>query len=412
MFQVTNYRPHKHSEARTNAEGINFSRSGSYGHNVLSDAGSGVKVRQRRELYVLSESGDSSDDIGYFQAAPAVKNTRDAQHHYGSKITSNDFVGRQKDTSGGDVADNWEILLQREKSKNQYLKLKKENELLINNDVQPERPVVGRRGVEIFSGSAVHAAQPGSTNLDSLRSMTGLAQQVEEQMFGLTGTGRVAPDSGGRVNAGTLRSGAEEVNLASIRRKLVWPQSYLKYSHARMQYKFLDLPSFGLYVAGEIGCLSHEDMSQQDRMGRWGLMQSAAYFCERYPWFAVSDYLFNVFLEVERGLRSFSDSHIDIESNILFSMKERSSEPVHSTSRPAVQSQKPDQRNWWCADYQRDQCNFQGSHDIIIRGVKEGLIISVQPVGKGEKWRDHIQKVVMSVLIEIRARMVRENDYM
>ncbi len=112
-------------------------------------------------------------------------------------------------------------------------------------------------------------------------------------------------------------SGADECVSASIKSKLVWPQSRLKLSHANKTFKFLDLPSFQLLVAGEASCLLDKDMPHVERKAHLKLLTETAYQSEKVPWDIARDIHFNVMLGVERGDRKWGDSTLEIQTSLM-----------------------------------------------------------------------------------------------
>jgi hypothetical protein len=145
---------------------------------------------------------------------------------------------------------------------------------------------------------------------------------------------------------------------ASIQSKFVWPQSKLKFSHANKIFKFLDLPSFQLLVAGEAACLLDKDMSKSEREARTLLLSETAYLSAKVPWETARDFHYNVMLGVERGERQWGDSTLDIQASIIISSNISVKGPTQSggSSKYPWSKKTPwtgTTRKWWCAEYQR-----------------------------------------------------------
>ena len=224
----------------------------------------------------------------------------------------------------------------------------------------------------------------GGETLKDLRSLEGLAEKVEEDMTNFGLLAREAenrlPSSGEHKlgkdkNVEKLKSGAEDVAVMSVKKTLFWPQAYLKYSHARKQYKFVDLPSFNLLVAGEIACLLSGELSECEIRARLQLLRETAYHCENFTWDSVRDFHYNVMLAVERGDKDWGDSLIDIQANTLLSGSQwRQSGSQGSYARKTEGSgQAAASRKFWCGEFQRNMCKWQGAHEGVVKGVRRWL---------------------------------------
>lgn len=282
-----------------------------------------------------------------------------------------------------------------EQKRNQLLKLRREN-------VQLEQASATGSHDKHVSFSVAGRASDNNQNydidfrtatLDQLRSSDPLVRDVEEHMsgiglfgqgdghfgtqvdgqFGGTEAGKGHVSAQRTVCTDKLLSGADEIVTASIKSKLVWPQSKLKYNHANRKFKFLDLPSFQLLVAGEVACLMSDEMSQAERVARLRLLQESAYLSVKLPWEVVRDFHFNVMLGVERGERKWGDSTLDIQTAIMLTSGSSGVDRFSANAKGNFKKQEVGQSNrtrWWCLDFQKGNCNFSGAHEGTVRGVR------------------------------------------
>ena len=303
--------------------------------------------------------------------------------------------------SSGDEQDSDELLkiekqLKVEKKKYQLLSLRKQNRDLRNDMVNEKKTddVTCNDGY-VYGQSDYLFRKPGQAqpNLNNLRSIDSLVQNVEEEMtnFGLfemdvpsrhqcdrkNVNGEFAGKNENSGKEKPLRSGADEIASSAIQAKLRWPQAMLKYSHANKKYTFNTLPSFNLLVAGEMSCLLEGGLSKEETIGRMKLLRDSAYHCERFAWEGVRDFHYNVMLGVERGERSWDDSTMEIQTNTLLTSNHQKSNVASNYGGKSQQyaqsySKKSDSdRKWFCAEFQRGTCAFQGrSHEAVIRGTK------------------------------------------
>ncbi len=228
--------------------------------------------------------------------------------------------------------------------------------------------------------------------MENLRSNKSLVQRVEEQManlglfaekdqqhlasFQLEG-GKINNKYSLQVNSEKLQSGAEDVVSSSIKSKIIWPQSKLKLSHANKKYKFQDLPSFHLLVAGETACLLSTELAQREKEAHLALLQETAYLCERVHWEVARDFHFNVMLGIERGDRKWEHDTLDIQTALLISSTSGLEKGGHAFSggskSASSKKSEPGQCKWWCLDFQKGTCLFKGPHESFIRGSKKWI---------------------------------------
>lgn len=225
-------------------------------------------------------------------------------------------------------------------------------------------------------------------NLDQLRGVNPLVQAVDQQMrqlglfSGAGNQGYSADREGGKadnmnfVNSGKMVSGSDEVVSASICKKLVWPQSQLKFGHATKKFKFLDLPSFQLLVAGETACLLNVNMSEAERKARMSLLNETAYLSIRFPWEMIRDFYFTVLIGIERGERTWEQSTLDVQNQVLYIAPDRGTSSSGSGSAAngkGVWKKKEGStglKKLWCADFQRGMCGLRGPHEADIKGQR------------------------------------------
>ncbi len=323
-------------------------------------------TKKSHKIQVIS-SDDDSEEITY-----------DKDYDSDSSVGSNNNVMDSSVDDSEMVKIERELLL--EKKKYELLALKKQN-----RDMQNGMPYKGTQSDEacVYGQSDFSYRDPGQPkpNLSHLRSIDSLVQNVEEEMtsYGLFDTGtqdlqhkNVNGELNGKGKERGLKSGADEIASTSIQSRLRWPQSLLKYAHANKKYTFNTLPSFNLLVAGEMSCFLQGGLSREEIMGRMKLLRDSAYHCERFAWEAVRDFHYNVMLGIERGERSWDDSTMEIQTNTLLTANPpRSGSGVKSQQYGQSHRKSEVDRKWWCAEFQRGTCSFQGkSHEATVRGTR------------------------------------------
>ena len=268
-----------------------------------------------------------------------------------------------------------------ETTRNELLKLRKANETL-----EKECVVESKRNSN--SNCNVNNIDYRSANLEGLRSQNQLVQEVEERMsnFGLFASqDSVCTSLPARVSSGEnqanpsvgyqsyskLVSGADDLVSASIKAKLMWPQTMLKSSFAGKKYKFLDLPSFQLLVAGECACLRSASMTEVERVARLDLLEETAYLASKVSWEVARDFHYNVMLAIERGEKSWGQSTLDIQTKLLLGAGGFSEKKTQGMgdAKASWKRQEPGKK-WWCAEFQTGVCSLRSPHEGVIRGTR------------------------------------------
>ena len=144
---------------------------------------------------------------------------------------------------------------------------------------------------------------------------------------------------------------------------VIWPQTKLTYSYTStdLTYQKLDLPLLG---AGEIAVILASGPSEH--RGRLKLLQRVLYHAKDYTWNACRNFHESILLEIERGERSWDSSdYRDIEAGVLFR------HPLTTTSYSTKStgynnSQRPNNRRFFCLEWNRDTCHHAGTHSATV----------------------------------------------
>ena len=194
--------------------------------------------------------------------------------------------------------------------------------------------------------------------LPELRAMADLVKTVDRRVdqFGLLASddsesenegepsqhSTIKPSSSSRP--GKLKSGREAKPTTDVLYPQLWPQSFLCLTRAQREVKYDDL-TMAEFVAGYAQILLSKNVSALEHTERQRHLVSLMYFAQQYAWSAVLNFHGSVLLEIERGLITWGDSFLHLESRTLYG------HPLQE--KPAVQpSQAP---TLFCRDFQRGQ---------------------------------------------------------
>ena len=277
--------------------------------------------------------------------------------------------------------------LQSKEKKNKVEQLKAENKRLMGElkasttCTRSGSVSVGATLTSAPSGSAAASgcAQPGQSRpsatctLPQLRQIEGLAGAAEQKMRTQGVLVSSSSDSGAegrgrsKIRSKKIRSGKTAKPAHSVKQELAWPHSQLTYGY-EVEHADLDFP---LLVAGELACIQSVTIGEEEKQGRLDLLLALAYHVKCYEWKACLNFHAACLLEIERGARAWSHSQgwLRIEANTLYRYPLREDGYKFGSSGKQSQGALSAPKRWFCAPYQRGECNHKGSHDAMIRGA-------------------------------------------
>ena len=117
------------------------------------------------------------------------------------------------------------------------------------------------------------------------------------------------------------------------------------------------------FVAGYAQILLCNDISPLERTEGEKHLVSLMYFAQQYEWSAILNFQGSVLLEIQRGLVTWGDSYLHLESRTLYGHALEEKSATSSSSAPVL----------FCRDYQREQCISVKDHFGFIRGERKWL---------------------------------------
>ena len=116
---------------------------------------------------------------------------------------------------------------------------------------------------------------------------------------------------------GKLKSGREAKASSDVLYPQRWPHSFLCLTRAQREVKYeeLTLAEFG---AGYVQIFLCKDISHLERTAREKHLVSLMYFAQQCKWSAVLNFHGSVLLEIERGLVTWGDPFLHLESRTLY----------------------------------------------------------------------------------------------
>ncbi len=170
-----------------------------------------------------------------------------------------------------------------------------------------------------------------------------------------------------------LKSGRETKAFNSVKNQLVWPHTQLRFQYLnnKTRYDKLDL---ALLTAGETQHLLVNRVSHEETVGRLHLLQRVAYHSKAYTWVACLNFHGAVLLDIERGLRSWSDTDFQaLEASCLYQNPISKAPSKSNPSSKSVPKLEP-RDTYFCSDYNRGQCSRAGGHDAMVLGRQRKVL--------------------------------------
>lgn len=198
---------------------------------------------------------------------------------------------------------------------------------------------------------------PPRMTLPKLRAMTDLSKTVDQRVEQLnllpsddSGTDdegdnlkQSAVESSPPSHPGKLKSGRKAKATSDVLYPQRWPHSFLCLTRAQREFKYEEL-ILAEFVAGYVQVLC-KDISPLEWAAREKHQVSSMYFAQQYEWSAVLNFHGSVLLEIERGLVTWGDPFLHLESRTLYGNPLQGKSPTSSSPAPVL----------FCRDYQREQ---------------------------------------------------------
>ena len=173
---------------------------------------------------------------------------------------------------------------------------------------------------------------PTRVTLPELRAMTDLASSVDRRVaqLGLASSSDSSESAGdsamktsrakvskSRPRGGKLKSGKDAKPTSAVRFPQFWPHSFLCVTRSQREASYEEL-SMAEFVTGYAQILQSREISAFERSERQKHLVSLMYFVQQFEWKAVLSFHGAVLLEIERGLVTWGDSFMYLESRTLY----------------------------------------------------------------------------------------------
>ena len=113
-----------------------------------------------------------------------------------------------------------------------------------------------------------------------------------------------------------VKSGINAKAADRVKRPQRWPQAYLPYEFVSKQLKYDDL-DMKQFIAGELGIISEDDISEEEKQGRIEFLKKKVYYTAMYEFKGLKAYYAAFVRDIERGRKKWSDDPSYLESAIL-----------------------------------------------------------------------------------------------
>ena len=195
------------------------------------------------------------------------------------------------------------------------------------------------------------SANPLLINL--LRSMTGLAEQVDKSLEEL-GLQQCA------TSGKNKQSGKNQTLSAKVVCPVVWPQAALSGAYVTKAVKFEEL-TLAEFVAGFVTVSITEGISEEDKSNRLNHLIHICYLATRFMWSACLSYHGAVANEIEQGRMRWNSNFQHLES-LTLAGNFIPAKHADSSSLPL-----------FCASYQQGNCHQDKDHWGPFRGDERRL---------------------------------------
>jgi len=255
----------------------------------------------------------------------------------------------------------------------------------------PAVPYAAQRRPQNRNDALPGNAVKGDITIKELRNFSKLADDVDAQLtrYGLNyedddndaplnaQTPRVSANHGKNdafqyPNKNNVVSGRDARIRDSVNKTLVWPHTKLEYMYGATDIIYGNLDP-ALLVAGELSVILS---SQRDgAIGRLKLLRRLMYHSKQYTWPAARNFHEAVLLEVERGVRDWSNlDYRDIEATTLFQNPQQPrTNNYKGSSSTSYQQAQPMRapRRYFCIEYNKGRCHQQSHHEAQIGATQQ-----------------------------------------
>ena len=165
-----------------------------------------------------------------------------------------------------------------------------------------------------------------------------------------------------------VKSGINAKAADRVKHPQRWPQAYLQFEFVSKQLKYDDL-DFKQFIAGELGIISEDDISEVEKQGRIDFLKKIVYYSAMYEFKGLKAYYAAFIRDIERGRKKWSDDPSYIESAMLnkYLLKGKDYQHTRKASYPSKIDEKAE-RVWFCGEYQRNKCSHKSSHLKVVKG--------------------------------------------
>ena len=165
-----------------------------------------------------------------------------------------------------------------------------------------------------------------------------------------------------------VKSGINAKAADRVKHPQRWPQAYLQFEFVSKQLKYDDL-DFKQFIAGELGIISEDDISEVEKQGRIDFLKKIVYYSAMYEFKGLKAYYAAFVRDIERGRKKWSDDPSYIESAMLnkYLLKGKDYQHTRKASYPSKIDEKAE-KVWFCGEYQRNKCSHKSSHLKVVKG--------------------------------------------
>ncbi len=148
--------------------------------------------------------------------------------------------------------------------------------------------------------------------------LRGIEQELDRDYFTDSDSDSSTSSTKKRGKPKHKRSGREVKAFDNVKVQLVWPHTQLRFQYINSKTKFNNL-DLALLIAGETQHILSNSPPADEITGRLKLIQLVSYHSKTYQWQACLNFYGAVLLEIERGLRDWSNVNFqEIEAGTLY----------------------------------------------------------------------------------------------
>ena len=201
---------------------------------------------------------------------------------------------------------------------------------------------------------------------------------------------RDSDDSKKKKKKKKVKSGINAKAADRVKHPQRWPQAYLQFEFVSKQLKYDDL-DMKQFIAGELGIISEDDISQVEKQGRIDFLKKIVYYCSMYEFKGLKAYYAAFVRDIERGRKTWSDDPSYLESALLnkYLLKGKDYQQTRKANYHAKSDEKAE-KVWFCGEYQRNKCSHKSNHLKVVKGEQRlALHICASCWLKDKKKLDH-----------------------